>query len=323
MATLNDDTDEWQDSIYQLETTDPVVGGVPIEGTGAGMDNIPHLQLARRTRWLKAAVDVLNAAWANFVPTSRLVSTAGLATGGGSLAADRTITVPKATTAEALAGVDDSKALTPLTGAALLGNAPPTTRQILAAGLATGGGDLSSDRMITVPKASVAEAVAGTDDTKALTPLAAAGAVAAQMPRWRVTYDVDHTRDHPAGIVSAHPGYHGDDPSRGSIIAANFRYFASGYGGSYLFEMTLRASSAVTLKQYLSFIDDSFRCYLNGSIVAAVSESTTEHGEVAWPLISGDNLLQIVIGSIGGSSHAISLVGDLLSQSSEVAFVPM
>lgn len=48
------------------------------------------------------------------VPTTRLVSAAGLATGGGDLAADRTITVPKASAAEVLAGVNDAKAITPL-----------------------------------------------------------------------------------------------------------------------------------------------------------------------------------------------------------------
>lgn len=45
-------------------------------------------------------------------------------------------------------------------------------RTVSAAGLATGGGSLSADRTITVPKASGAEAVTGTDDAKAVTPLA-------------------------------------------------------------------------------------------------------------------------------------------------------
>lgn len=49
MATLND-TGAWPVGIYQIEQTDPVLGGVPNEATGAGMSNIPHLQLARRTR---------------------------------------------------------------------------------------------------------------------------------------------------------------------------------------------------------------------------------------------------------------------------------
>jgi hypothetical protein len=38
----------WNNGIYQLETTDPVQGGVD------GIDNLPHKALANRTVWLKA-----------------------------------------------------------------------------------------------------------------------------------------------------------------------------------------------------------------------------------------------------------------------------
>ncbi len=266
MAILNDETDEWQDGIYQLETTDPVVGGVPIEGTGAGMDNIPHLQLARRTRWLKAAFEALNAVVENFVPT---------------------------------------------------------TRQVNTSGLATGGGDLTADRTITVPKASTAEAVAGTDDDKAVTPLGLARAIEAQMPRWRVSYDLTATRIHPSAIVSAHAGYYGDYPSRGSIIGATFRRRDGGTGGSYLFEMTLNAAAAATVRQYIAHIDDALYAYCNGALVRSVATATTEAGEIEWPLIAGDNLLQIVVNDNDGDNHVLSLVGDLLSQAPNLTFVPM
>jgi hypothetical protein len=59
---------------------------------------------------------------------------------------------------------------------ALTGKADKATT-ITGAGLATGGGDLSANRTITVPKASEAEAVTGTDDTKAVTPLGVKAAV--------------------------------------------------------------------------------------------------------------------------------------------------
>lgn len=48
------------------------------------------------------------------VPNSRVVSAGGLATGGGNLSADRTITVMKASQAQAEAGADDTVAMTPL-----------------------------------------------------------------------------------------------------------------------------------------------------------------------------------------------------------------
>lgn len=56
--------------------------------------------------------------------------------------------------------------------ATALAGKPPNARQVLGGGLATGGGNLSADRTITVPKATGAEAVTGADDAKAVTPLA-------------------------------------------------------------------------------------------------------------------------------------------------------
>lgn len=57
MANLIDTASAWEPSVYQIETTDPVVGGVPNPTTGAGMVNIPHQQLAQRTQWLRAQLE--------------------------------------------------------------------------------------------------------------------------------------------------------------------------------------------------------------------------------------------------------------------------
>lgn len=56
------------------------------------------------------------------------------------------------------------------------GGSVPTTRQVLAGGLVTGGGPLVADLTLTVPKASAAEVLTGTDDLKAVTPLSLASA---------------------------------------------------------------------------------------------------------------------------------------------------
>lgn len=53
------------------------------------------------------------------------------------------------------------------------------SRVIATSGLATGGGDLTADRTISVPVASQSEAQIGTDNTKAMTPLRTAQAIAA------------------------------------------------------------------------------------------------------------------------------------------------
>lgn len=55
------------------------------------------------------------------VPTTRLVSSGGLVTGGGNLSTDRTLTVTAATSAEAAALTLDNVALTPLSLAGLMG----------------------------------------------------------------------------------------------------------------------------------------------------------------------------------------------------------
>ena len=45
------ETERWEDGVYQLETSDPVVGGPE------GIDNLQAKQLANRTRYLKKAVE--------------------------------------------------------------------------------------------------------------------------------------------------------------------------------------------------------------------------------------------------------------------------
>jgi len=54
MATLSE-TAEWVAGIYQLETTDLVMGGAD------GVDNVQAMQLAKRTRFLKGEIDELRA----------------------------------------------------------------------------------------------------------------------------------------------------------------------------------------------------------------------------------------------------------------------
>lgn len=55
------------------------------------------------------------------------------------------------------------------------GGAVPTTRLLTGAGLVQPIGNLAGDRTVNVPKASAAEVAAGTNDTKAITPLALQG----------------------------------------------------------------------------------------------------------------------------------------------------
>ncbi len=80
MADLNDSATVFPTGIYQIETTDPVLGGAPNEATGAGMVNIPHQQLARRTQVLKGIIDGAGLG-ATAVPLVTLNSAAARVTG--------------------------------------------------------------------------------------------------------------------------------------------------------------------------------------------------------------------------------------------------
>jgi hypothetical protein len=65
------ETAAW-DGVRQIETTDPVVGGPPNPGTGAGMSNIPHLQLLRRTKFLRDQMDGAGVGLATVVAINNL-----------------------------------------------------------------------------------------------------------------------------------------------------------------------------------------------------------------------------------------------------------
>ena len=79
---------------------------------GAGASGTWGISISGNAATATNATNATNATTAANV--SRSVSTAGLATGGGALTADRTITVPKSSQAQAEAGTDDATAMTPL-----------------------------------------------------------------------------------------------------------------------------------------------------------------------------------------------------------------
>ncbi|WP_273809893.1 MULTISPECIES: tail fiber protein [unclassified Pseudomonas] len=91
--------EQWEDGVYQIEKTDPVVGGPE------GLSNRQGLQLANRTRWLKARIDGIldgtrTAALAIKLATARAVKLTGDATATGTFdgSADLSLTVTLADT---------------------------------------------------------------------------------------------------------------------------------------------------------------------------------------------------------------------------------
>lgn len=81
MADLPEST-EWTEGIYQLETSDPVLGGPE------GIDNLQGKQLANRTKWLKDQIAKIidgtaSAGKAIQLKTARTLTFKGAATGAG------------------------------------------------------------------------------------------------------------------------------------------------------------------------------------------------------------------------------------------------
>jgi hypothetical protein len=155
-----------------------VIGAAPLHDadlTGAAKAATPdQADVSRRlvtTEWARQNIDTAVALKAD---KARAVTGAGLATGGGDLTADRVITVPEASEAEAVAGAASDKVMTPRRTKAAIdaaaGAAASKTLTVTGAGLASGGGDLTADRVITVTEASDAEALAGAAADKAMTP---------------------------------------------------------------------------------------------------------------------------------------------------------
>lgn len=104
MAGLTENS-QWEDEVYQIETTDPVVGGAPDLAQGQGITNAPHQQLANRTGFLKAKVETLEG--------RKITAGTGLS-GGGALDQDRSLAVVFATEAETKAGALNNKSVSPL-----------------------------------------------------------------------------------------------------------------------------------------------------------------------------------------------------------------
>ena len=158
--------DDWVEEIYRIEEADPVLGGVPNEATGAGLVNIPHWQIARRTSWLKVRVD-------------QLVNTVVAA----SLTVAGVVRLSSATNSSS-----ETTAATPAAVKAANDNAETRALKatsINAAGLATGGGNLSADRTITVMAATPAEAAARAINNRAMTPMTTGQAITAALTKLR------------------------------------------------------------------------------------------------------------------------------------------
>lgn len=87
------ETETWEEGVYQIELTDPVVGGAD------GISNRQAKQLANRTSWLKAKVDALvngtiSAFKASKLATARTLSISGAGTGSVAFDGSANVDIP-------------------------------------------------------------------------------------------------------------------------------------------------------------------------------------------------------------------------------------
>jgi hypothetical protein len=113
-------------------------------------------------------------------------------------------------------------------GVSITGSAASATdatncsRSVTGAGLASGGGALAADRVITVTKATQAQAEAGTDDATAMTPLRTAQAIAV------LANPLPAIAAAPVGAVGTFAMLRfGGDAAAGALVAGSSLFYAS------------------------------------------------------------------------------------------------
>jgi hypothetical protein len=123
---------------------------------------------------ITGAIGSITDALGTFALKSVSITGGGLVTGGGSLVANRTLTVTEASAAEIDAGTAGGTVVTPRRLRTVLDNVGSALdalrgRSITGGGLVTGGGDLSASRVLTVAEATPEDITAGTAADKVVT----------------------------------------------------------------------------------------------------------------------------------------------------------
>ncbi|WIY23791.1 hypothetical protein [Parasedimentitalea psychrophila] len=95
----------WIAGIYQIEQSDPVLGGPPNIETGAGIANVQAQQLAERTAWLKTQIAAA---------VATVISTGTGLSGGGAIDTGLTLVADLADQAVAEAGSNNLQLMTAL-----------------------------------------------------------------------------------------------------------------------------------------------------------------------------------------------------------------
>lgn len=137
------------------------------------------------------------------------------------------------------------------------------------------------------------------------------------VPRYTLYFDAtSSSRTTPNTFTKSYTASH---VSFGTILGPYFGGF--GAGGSYLFEMNVRCTSATSVTSYIHFVDDNSYFFLNRSLISSVTGSGGKNTAITWSLLEGLNTIHIVLNNAGGATSSISYIADYF-QNGNTAFVP-
>lgn len=137
------------------------------------------------------------------------------------------------------------------------------------------------------------------------------------VPRYTVYIDATNGgRTTPNTFTKSYTASH---VSFGTLLGPYFGGF--GAGGSYLFEMNVRCTSATSVTSYIHFVDDNSYFFLNRSLLSSVTGSGGKNTSITWDFLEGLNTIHIVLNNSGGATSSISYIADYF-QNGNTAFVP-
>lgn len=182
--------DSFDDRYLGVKASDPTVdndGNALVAGTLYFSSTFGAMRLYTGTQWTAAYVSGSNQVTSVFGRTGSVAGAAGDYTGDQiSRTAGQQAIVTGATVEAAIQAVANSVSAEVTNRNAAISSAvspkADKTTTVSGGGLATGGGDLSANRTITVPKSTQVQAQAGADDTTAMTPIRVADAIATLVP---------------------------------------------------------------------------------------------------------------------------------------------
>lgn len=132
-----------------------------------------------------------------------------------------------------------------------------------------------------------------------------------KIPFYKVYMD-EASRTTPSSFAKT---YTGSYVSYGDIILG----FSPAGTKSHLYEMTVNAPTNTTVTQRVWQTDDASYYWLNGSQIGTVASGNLGT-TITWNLVTGDNLIQILVNNSGGGNYGLQVMGDFFIRYPDLRF---